>query len=434
MDLALRCSHYIDPVTFELQRDVILLIEKGRIVETIIGGEVSGGLTGLAKETLDYEAALVLPGFVNAHCHLDLSHLARQLPSGLSFTEWIDCIIEGRKVPAEQVHAGIEAACDELLASGTTSVIDVSVDGASFAPLQKRGIAGAVCLEALGIDGAKADAAMERVDAIVRKIEGEAEKFYVVGATYMSPLLRLGFSPHAPYSTSGELYQHMFGRAVGEGRVLTTHVAESIDEQQFFRIAQGPIRDFYERRKIPLAGFTGYDQSPITEILWEWFAPWLSVEQPNSRLVLVHCNYPQGPDLDHLARFKPSIVYCPRSHAYFGHEEYPLGDLLKTGANLCLGTDSLASNDSLSMLDELRAARAAHPALDAATLFKMATVNGRKALDIAPDTADLVVLGIPANVGATYMSPLPDMLDAVLKQRAPIYSVIQRGRIAARAV
>lgn len=427
MDLAIRCSHYMDPATFELRRDVILLIEKGRIVETIIGGEVSGGVTGLAKETLDYEAALLAPGFVNAHCHLDLSHLARQLPTGLSFTEWIDCVIEGRKVPAEQVRAGIEAACDELLASGTTSVIDVSVDGASYTPLQRRGISGAVCLEALGIDGGKADAAMERVDAVVRQIEGEAEKFYATGATHGSPL-RIGFSPHAPYSTSGELYQHMFGRAVGEGRVLTTHVAETLDEQQFFRIAQGPIRDFYERRKIALAGFTGYDQSPITEILWEWFAPWLSVEQANSRLVLVHCNYPQGPDLDHLARFKPSIVYCPRSHAYFGHEEYPLADLLKTGANLCLGTDSLASNDSLSMLDELRAARAAHPALDAATLFKMATINGRKALDIAPDTADLVVLGIPQ--GAQDAA----LLNSILSARAPIYAVIQRGRIAARAV
>ncbi len=427
MDLALRCSHYIDPVTFELKRDAILLIEKGRIVETIIGGEVSGGLTGLAKETLDYEAALVMPGFVNAHCHLDLSHLARQLPSGLSFTEWIDCIIEGRKVPPPQISAAIEAACDELLASGTTSVIDVSVDGGSFDPLQRRGISGAVCLEALGIDGSKADAAMERVDAIVRAIEGEAEKFYAVGAQHAAPL-RIGFSPHAPYSTSGELYQHMFGRAVGEGRVLTTHVAETLDEQQFFRIAQGPIRDFYERRKIQLAGFTGYDQSPITEILWEWFAPWLSVEQPNSRLVLVHCNYPQGPDLDHLARFKPSVVYCPRSHAYFGHEEYPLADLLNTGANLCLGTDSLASNDSLSMLDELRAARAAHPSLDAATPFKMATVNGRRALEIAPDTADLVVLGIPQ--GAQDAT----LLNSVLSSRAPIYAVIQRGRIAARAV
>ena len=144
--------------------------------------------------------------------------------------------------------------------------------------------------------------------------------------------------------------------------------------------------------------------------------------------MLVHCNYPQGPDLDHLARFKPSIAYCPRSHAYFGHEEYPLADLLKTGANLCLGTDSLASNDSLSMLDELRAARAAHPALDAATLFKMATINGRKALDIAADTADLVVLGIPQ--GAQDAS----LLNSILGARAPIYAVIQRGRISARAV
>lgn len=431
MDLALRCSHYIDPASFELKRDVILLVSGGRIVETIVGGEVSGGLKGLAEETLDYEAALVMPGFVNAHCHLDLSHLSGQLPTGLSFTEWIDCVIEGRKVPQAQVQAALESACDQLLAAGTTSVMDVSVDGASFAALRACGITGAVCLEALGIDGTKADAAMERVDAIVRRIEGEAEKFYATGRQAESAL-RVGFSPHAPYSTSGELYQHAFGRAVGEGRICTTHVAETLEEQQFFRIAQGPIRDFYERRKIPLAGFEGFDQSPITELLWEWLAPWLSVEQPNSKLVLVHCNYPQGPDLEHLARFRPSIVYCPRSHAYFGHEEYPLGDLLHTGANLCLGTDSLASNSSLAMLDEIRAAWAAHPGTDVANLFKMATINGRRVLDIGPDRADLVVLGLPA-AAPPAASPAA-VLQALLEHRAPVYAVIQGGRVAARAI
>ncbi len=433
MDLALRASHYVDPVTFELRRDVLLLIDKGRVVETILGAEVSGGLTGLAKESLDYEAALVLPGFVNAHCHLDLSHLAGQLPSGLGFTEWIDCIIEGRKVPHSQIQAAIDGACDQLLATGTTSVIDISVDGSSYAALTRRGISGAVCLEVLGIDPEKATAAMERADAVIRSIEGEAEKFYAgsVGAPSKAKLT-LGFSPHAPYSTSGELYQQAFGRAAGEGRVFTTHVAETLDEQQFFRIAQGPIRDFYERRKIPLAGFTGFDQSPVTELLWEWFAPWLSVEQANSRVVLVHCNYPQSPDLDHLARFKPSVVYCPRSHAYFNHETYPLGELHATGANLCLGTDSLASNRSLNMLDELRQAKASHPAFSTAELFKMATINGRRALDIGADCADLVVLGLPAELKPH--APLQETLDSVLAQRAPIYAVIQRGQVAARAI
>lgn len=199
MDLALRASHYVDPVTFELRRDVLLLIDKGRVVETILGAEVSGGLTGLAKESLDYEAALVLPGFVNAHCHLDLSHLAGQLPSGLAFTEWIDCIIEGRKVPHSQIQAAIDGACDQLLATGTTSVIDISVDGSSFAALTRRGISGAVCLEVLGIDPEKATAAMERADAVIRSIEGEAEKFYAgsVGAPSKAQL-RSGFRPMRP--------------------------------------------------------------------------------------------------------------------------------------------------------------------------------------------------------------------------------------------
>ncbi|MCC6575305.1 MAG: amidohydrolase family protein [Planctomycetes bacterium] len=431
MQLALRASHFVDPATFELKRDVLLLIEGGRIVEVIEKGEVSGGLTGLAENTLDFEAALVMPGFVNAHAHLDLSHMHRQIPRGLSFDEWIDAVIAGRQVPGEQVRNALEQACDRLIASGTTSVIDISTDGASHAAMLEHNLSGVVALEVLGLDPAKADARMEHADAILRKIEGE-DKF-IVGAANNQPV-QIGFSPHAPYSTSAELYLNVFGRCVGEGRVCTTHVAETLDEQQFFRIAEGPLRDFCDRLGIPMGGFTGWDESPITTMLWEWFAPWLKTETEtgNPQLVLVHCNYPQGQDLDHLKRFKPTVVWCPRSHAYFGHEEWPLADMLAAGVNLCLGTDSLASNDDLDMLGEIRAAKRAQPQADLTTLFKAATINGRKVLNLGADIADLCVFGLPLGVGAD--ASLDRILGALLIQGAPVFATICRGHVAARAL
>lgn len=431
MQLALRASHYVDPATFELRRDVLLLIEGGRVVETVQVAEVSGGLAGLARDALDLEAALVLPGFVNAHCHLDLSHLHRQIPRGLAFDEWIDAVMAGRAVPRDQVDAAINEACDLLVASGTTSVIDISVDGSSFAPLAARGLSGVVALEVLGLDPAITTVAMEKADARLRAIEGE-EKFFASETVNggIQPL-RLGFSPHAPYSTSGELYLHAFGRCFGEGRVCVTHAAETLDEQQFFRIAEGPLRAFYDRHGFALGGFEGWDESPISTMLWDWFAPWLKIEGGNPQLVLVHCNYPQGPDLDHLARFKPSVVWCPRSHAWFGHEPWPLDDMLATGVNLCLGTDSLASNDGLDMLGELRAAQAAQPQADVVTLFKAATTNGRRVLDIGPDVADFKVFGLPTGHA---QAPLPVLLQALLVQGAPIFATICRGHVAARAL
>jgi adenine deaminase len=85
MDYAIRVSHYVDPATFEIQRDVIVLISGAHVADVIVGGEVSGGLDGLAKHTLDFDNAVCLPGFVNSHCHLDLSHLHNEVPSGLTF-------------------------------------------------------------------------------------------------------------------------------------------------------------------------------------------------------------------------------------------------------------------------------------------------------------------------------------------------------------
>ncbi len=144
MDYAVRVSHFVDPATFELQRDVILLISGSRVVEVIQGGEVSGGLSGLAEHVLDLDNAVCLPGFVNSHAHLDLSHLRGQVPRGLTFPEWAPAVIAGRMLPQAMVEAGIDDACRMSVAGGTTGLIDISVGGDSAKHLAKHGLGGVV--------------------------------------------------------------------------------------------------------------------------------------------------------------------------------------------------------------------------------------------------------------------------------------------------
>jgi len=146
-------------------------------------------------------------------------------------------------------------------------------------------------------------------------------------------------------------------------------------------------------------------------------------------LVLVHCNYAREADFELLAASKPSVCWCPRSHAYFGHEPWPLARMRQAGVNLLLGTDSLASNDGLDMLGEIRQA-ALHPEANVAELFKAATVNGRRALGIESDTADLAVWGLPTSAGHTRDS----LLQAMLENEVPLIASFSRGNLIARAI
>jgi aminodeoxyfutalosine deaminase len=430
MDYAIRVSHYVDPATFELQRDVILLISGAHVVETIEGGEVSGGLTGLAKHTLEFDNALCLPGFVNCHTHLDLSHLHRQVPRGLKFHEWAPAVIAGRMMPQSMIDAGIDDACRMMVASGTTAVLDISVAGDAAKYVSKHGLRGIIALEVLGWSGAAAEKSMQRADEIVRKqfvVErerlgddaGEGEPAKLDGVDY-------GLSPHAPYSTSMELYQHAFGRAFGDGRVCTTHVAESLEEEEFIRDGKGPLRELLAMFGIDLSSFHGYGETPLTLLLRDWLAPWLGANNP--RTLLIHCNYAREADFALLAATKPSVCWCPRSHAWFGHEQWPLAEMRKAGVNLVLGTDSLASNDGLDMLGELRLA-ARHPDANVAELFKAATVNGRRALGIEADAADLTIWGIQPGAKTR-----DELLHGMLANQTPLYASFSRGNLIARAV
>jgi cytosine/adenosine deaminase-related metal-dependent hydrolase len=205
-----------------------------------------------------------------------------------------------------------------------------------------------------------------------------------------------GLSPHAPYTASVDLYR--LARACGEkyGMLSTTHIGESVEEHEMFSHGRGPLFEF-------LAGL-GRDNSdcgqgsPLSHLIEHGVI--------GSDCLLVHLNYLHDYDYDLLARSGASVVHCPKCHAYFGHASFPLNALRELGVNICLGTDSLASNSSLDMRSEMRAVLQRHE-LAPREVLEMATLNGAKALGQAGrlgeissgSVADLVAFPHPRDRG-----------------------------------
>jgi cytosine/adenosine deaminase-related metal-dependent hydrolase len=196
-----------------------------------------------------------------------------------------------------------------------------------------------------------------------------------------------GLSPHAPYTASVDLYR--LARTCGDkyGMLSTTHIAESVEEHEMFTHARGPLYEF-------LASL-GRDNSDCGQ--GSSLSHLIEHGVIGSNCIIAHLNYLQDYDYDLVARSGASVVHCPKCHTYFGHAPFPLKTLRDYGINICLGTDSLASNTSLEMRAEMREVLEFHE-LTHREAVEMATLNGAKALgqsgkigEISPGSwADLV--------------------------------------------
>jgi cytosine/adenosine deaminase-related metal-dependent hydrolase len=201
-----------------------------------------------------------------------------------------------------------------------------------------------------------------------------------------------GLSPHAPYTASIDLYR--LARACGEkyGMLATTHIAESVEEHEMFSHGRGPLYEF-------LAGM-GRDNSDCGQ--GSSLSHLVEHGVIGSNWIIAHLNYLQDYDYELMAGSSASVVHCPKCHTYFGHSPFPLKALREHGVNICLGTDSLASNNLLDMRSEMREVQMMHQLGDREVL-EMGLLNGAQALgqagklgQISPGSiADLVAFPFP---------------------------------------
>jgi cytosine/adenosine deaminase-related metal-dependent hydrolase len=360
----------------------------------------------------DWGDAVVLPGLVNAHTHLEFSDLTTPLLSSPdSFADWIEAVIARRirvgqgtgdeawsKRKAEicqrgwhEMRAVGTAAIGEILSSGPVDPRSESVDEwvGGGAPM------GVEFHEVLGLSPERArqawDVALLKLGQPIFAVDAE------VGAATSPPTIsprvdsgsgppgpeavygrqdwRPGLSPHAPYSTSTWLYRQSAQLCRRWHLPLATHLAESVEELELLSQRSGPLV-----RLLQGLGVWQPEQiapRSVRQVLE------LVVDVP--QLLLIHANYLSPEDWQWLRARNPqaSIVYCPQTHAYFQHPRHPWPQMHADGLNVVLGTDSRASSPSLSLWDDLLIARAQHPTQDPRLLWRMATIHGARALGMA---------------------------------------------------
>jgi cytosine/adenosine deaminase-related metal-dependent hydrolase len=227
-----------------------------------------------------------------------------------------------------------------------------------------------------------------------------------------------GLSPHAPYTASVDLYR--LARMAGEehGMLTTTHIAESVEEHEMFTHGRGPLFDFLAEM--------GRDNSDCGH--GSALSHLVEHGVIGKRCLIAHLNYVQDYDYDLVVGAGASVVHCPKCHTYFGHAPFPLKALRERGVTVCLGTDSLASNNSLDLRSEMREVRGMQELSDRECV-EMATLHGARALgqegilgELSPGaTADLTAL---AHEGSTP----PEPYASVVESRAPARLLVVNGR------
>ena len=384
------------------------VLVRGERIEWV--GPVSTLRRSDGDETIDLDEAILLPGLINAHCHLDYTDMAGKLSPPKNFSDWVKAIVA---LKAEWSYTEFARSwlngVGMLLRSGTTTVVDIEAVPELLPEVTKSTPLRVIsCLELLSVRTKRS--ARQLVDAAVQKLESLS-------------LESTGLSPHAPYSTSPDLLRAAASAARERGWLLTTHVAESADEFQMYLEACGAMYDWLKpQRSMSDCGA----RSPVAQLA--------SYDVLSPDFLAVHANYLAAGDAELLARSGASVVHCPRSHAFFSHRAFPREELERAGVNLCLGTDSMATMRksrsepmALNLFSEMRMAARSFPGLSPQCIVEMTTTNAAKAIGrrrdlgcLAPGAvADLIVLP-----GDGSSNPY----EAVVNHRNDVLASMVRGK------
>ena len=342
---------------------------------------------------------LILPGLVNAHVHLQLPTLGRR---PRNFLAWIRAVLRDREGATDEDHRRRgSTALRDLVRDGVTAVGEVDSTGNSPSILRAIPVAGRCYQEVIGPD-VTGPAARRLVQQ--RLISG-------------SRWCPAGLSPHAPYSVSKALF-----RAVARTRrPFTVHVAETPEEIEFLRHGRGPLWDLLsELGRLP-KGFRAPGKGAVA------FLDTLGLLSPRS--LLVHAQHVTNDEVELIRRRGAPVVVCPGTIRYFRRRPPPVAKWLREGICVALGTDSRASNETLSVRSELAVARSLWPALSAETLLSMVTANGGTAL--LRKSCGRLVSGDPASFIALPLKnarELPDVLDGFVAGQMPPLATWLRGR------
>jgi 5-methylthioadenosine/S-adenosylhomocysteine deaminase len=320
---------------------------------------------GVALE--EFGDAVLLPGLINTHTHLELTGLEGE-PPGHDFADWIRRLREAKAARAPEAY--LDAArrgLADCLAAGVTTVADTGDSGAVIQALAEAGGSGIAYQEVFGPHPDQREASLAALRQRVEHLR-----------RFVTERVRIGVSPHAPYSVSGPLYAATSEWARREALPIAVHLAESPAESALLERGTGPFSEAWRGRGIPLPLPPG--RTPVA---------WLEEHGVLSdRTLCIHVVQAGPGDVARLARTGASVAHCPLSNHAHGHGAAPLGAFLAAGIRVGLGTDSTVSVGRLDLLAEARAARVLG-GLDAARALALCTLEGARALGLEAEIGSL---------------------------------------------
>ena len=371
------------------------------------------------QQLIDLGEQVMLPGLINAHCHLDYTCLRGQIPPKKSFANWIRSInAEKAKLSAQDYLASITEGFAEAKRFGTTTIANLTAFPELIAridpPIRTWWFAEL-------IDVRSPERANELVDLAVESLK---------------PAANWGLAPHAPFTASKDLYRRCEEVARRENVLLTTHLAESPEEMSMFRDGAGLLYEFMKEigRDMRDCG----DQTPLDRFLGTVRDSSTALRSaPNDKKavrsdpgwIVAHLNELAESDFELLETFRGKfhVVHSPRSHDYFAHSAFPFKRLRDLGFDVCLGTDSLASNENLSLFAEMRAFRHSVPAVSPKEVLEMVTVNGGRALG-RPQVLGRIRANYFADLIAIPCRGITDVFEEILAFDQPVHWIMVNGK------
>ena len=338
---------------------MVLVIDAYGAVVEIVPEETAGE----AVETFD---GILCPGFVNAHCHVELSHLKGKIPTHTGLVNFVQQVMKERTAEQEEKEAIMQAAADELYNSGTVAVGDICNTTDSLLLKQNSPMHWHNFIEVSGFVGAVAqkrfDAAAEIMKAFVSTLKKQEQLISIV--------------PHAPYSVSANLFGLI--NEASANKIISIHNQECAAENELYLDKSGGFLELYSNFGIDISDFTATGKRSL-----ESWLPYITRQQ---KIILVHNTFTKKDDLHFAANYNgvEQLYYClcPNANLYIENTLPDVEMMLQENCNIVIGTDSYASNDQLNMYEEIKTICKNFATISLPTVLGWATINGAKALEV----------------------------------------------------
>jgi cytosine/adenosine deaminase-related metal-dependent hydrolase len=377
--IILYCARWVLPISSSSIEDGAIAIDGSRITDVGTRASLVGKYPNVMVR--HYPDAVILPGLINAHSHLELTAMRGYLEKEESdFTSWLKKLTVARIELMTPDDRYISAAwgATEAARAGVTALADASDDAyESMKALNDVGIRGTVFQESFGPDPRLADENFAKLTAKVARL-----------AELETPLVKVGVSPHAPYTVCARQLELISEFALAENLPVMMHAAESVAEEMLLREGRGPFAEALAQRGI------------------EWNAPGLSAIQYlkrhcvlQTKPLLAHCIRVDNADVETLKDSGARIAHCPKSNAKLGHGHAPFSNFLERGIAVGLGSDSVASNNTFDIFEEARFATlmarseigdsGSKKMMAATDALHAATAGGARAIGLEGHTGEL---------------------------------------------